>query len=99
MNHFRQLANRLKKEFPGVKMSIRRGTVAGDRFADTDLIDDTFVIVVDKNIEESFACFLLVHEVGHPASWHIDSREHGPAFWKAVKKAYAVYVAWCAEGN
>jgi hypothetical protein len=99
MDDFRQLANRLKRRFSGVRVSVRRGEVGNGEFATTSLDDESghFLIIVDKSIDVHFACFLLVHEWPHCVSWHVDKKEHGPAFWKAMRQSYDVYVKWCAE--
>lgn len=97
MSGFRSLCNRMRRRFPGVKVRVERRSTPDDRLAESWHDDDTFIIRIDKDIDDAFAQFLLPHEWAHAVSWHVDQWEHGPAFWKAYKQTYRVYTDWCKE--
>jgi hypothetical protein len=94
VNLVARFAGKLRKRFPGPKVKIVRAkqmfTFATCHFDDHK---NVFIITLDKELKEDIAVFLLAHEWAHTLSWGLDGFEiaHGPAFWTAYEKTYAVY--------
>jgi hypothetical protein len=95
----RSIAARLRKRFPGIRVTTRRAKLK-ESIAETTVDADkkTFVITLEKDIDETFAVFVFVHEFAHAVSFHVDGdNEHGPAFWKAYRTCFEIYCSWCRE--
>jgi predicted metal-dependent hydrolase len=96
-NLLSSLAAKFRKRYPDLKVRIVRKRLEG-AFALThiDLVQERFVIEIDKALSQPVACFILAHEWAHAVSWHLDppDRIHGPAFWKAYEETYDIYEKW-----
>jgi predicted metal-dependent hydrolase len=95
----RSLSHRLRKRFPGVRVTVRRVDPMRHEFAITETDDaGGYVISIDKHIREDFAAFILAHEFAHVVD-RFDRKQnvHGPTFWQAYQDCFDVYVAWCRE--
>lgn len=101
-NLIAQLAARYRKRFPGPKVRILRSslkyTFATCHF---DGNKNYFVITLGKDLKEDVALFILSHEWAHTLSWGLDGDEvtHGPAFWAAYEKTYAIYEEFTDQYN
>lgn len=92
MDDFRTLAKILKKEFPDVKVSIRRIKMAKGSSGYTDPDGkDKFIIKINKECEHQESLDTLVHEFSHCLCY--DEKDfHSVAWAKAYAKVYDVYL-------
>jgi predicted metal-dependent hydrolase len=92
-----RLANKIRRKYPHLKFRIKRARLL-DAFATTHLVAETglYVITIDREVPQSLAAFLVAHEAAHAASWHMETEEHGPAFWSAYQSIYKLYEEFTA---
>lgn len=92
-----RLARRYRKEFPLLKFRIRRAKLEGAfATAHLDMACGTCVLTFPPDMDQPTVAFLMAHELAHCMAMH-EGVEHGPAFWDAYKRTYAIYEAFCAE--
>ena len=94
------LARRYRQLYPDLKFRITTGRLE-DAFATTHLreSDGTYVITFPRETCPLLKCFLLAHEIAHAISWNMDLPDdhHGPGFWEAYRRTYAVYAEFVAK--
>jgi hypothetical protein len=97
---WRSLAARYRKEFPALRLRIRRKRVMDGCFALTWHDGQSFRIDLLANYPDDVQAFMLAHEVAHCLSWHEKGDHHGDAFWAAYRLTYRIYEEWASgEGN
>jgi hypothetical protein len=95
VNVLSRLAAYYRRRFPDLKFRIVRAKLVED-FATTHADNGRFIITLDRKLPQDVACFILSHELAHGLSWHMDTEEHGPAFWAAYQKTYDEYLKFLA---
>lgn len=96
----RSLSHRLRKRFPDVRVKVRRVKITDSVFATTEYVDTKtgFLILIDRELREDFAAFILAHEFAHVVDrCHTKKDVHGPTFWQAYQDCFQVYIDWCRE--
>jgi hypothetical protein len=100
MDLLKKLAARYRKEFPGLKFRVHRKPLSQNLgLTSLRFKDGVFFIEIDENASDQATW--LSHEVAHAISWHLDppDQPHGPAFWNAWQKTWAIYESFCDEVN
>ena len=90
-----RLAARYRRIYPDLKFRVVRARLA-DAFATAHADNGKFIITLDRELSPAVACFILAHEIAHCLSWHLETEEHGPAFWAAYQKTYDEYLKFLA---
>lgn len=96
MKHFRSLAKFYRNTFPELRLEIRTSNAIGSDYGMCQLIGDHFRVTLRRDLPECTRIAILIHEMGHALSWHVDEHptEHGPLFGVGYSVAWRKYLEW-----
>jgi len=94
MDHFTSLSRHYKREFPHLKLSIRRVRCSGYGFVRET--EGRLCVRIRTRIDPCLQLILLVHELGHALTYRTDLHpsDHGPIFGQGYATAWRSYLRW-----
>ena len=97
MNQFKSFSQFVKKNLP-LEISIQRKRVPIDLFGYCKKIGiNKYEIVIDPEVSEQTACFVLIHELSHAIEGC--KEDHTSKWGKYYAQAYSLWEKYLEEGD
>ena len=85
----------IKKHLPlEHPVSVRRVTTPIGRDGDCDFRNEKFHIRIDRELTETYAIEVFLHEYAHCLSWEQEEDCHGIKWGKAYSLVYRTFLKW-----
>lgn len=100
MKSFDSLARFYRSTFPELRLQIWNRDLGPRLYGCCELKGDRFRITLHRDLPDASRVPILIHEMAHALSWHIDDHptEHGFAFGVGYAAAWRKYLEWL-EGS